>query len=778
MKNQFGYATYRLKIILPENSKNHQLSLRLVNLLTASNVYVNDILIYKSGKISKTPENSEAQILPASVNLPQLEKEFLLTIQISNFHQNKGGIYSAPELGSQLAISGRREKQVAIDMLLFGSIIIMGIYHIVLLVIRRKDTSNLFFGIFCILLSTRIAIMGERIFIHWFPKPGYDFYMRLELISYFLAIPSFTLYVKSLYPNLIGKWIAVVSIFFGVLYSLISILTHASIFTNLIFQSSLILIFIGIYIIIAITRAWFKKLQGAKSFLFGFFILFLSSLNDIVNSLTNEFNTGIYIVPVGLLIFIFSQSYLLSVRYSNAFQKIEELSSNLFELNTTLEQKVINRTKELHSTLTEVQNLKEKQDADYFLTSLLIDPLKTHDITGDKVKIEFKIQEKKQFTYQNNTKGIGGDLCLAKTIILKNRSYSLFVNADAMGKSLMGAGGVIVLGSVMKACIERTIQTPTEKLLYPERWLKNIFLELHKIFESFNGYMLTSIVIGLVDEKTGLVYFINAEHPYVILYRSQKAKFIESQIHFSKLGIGNEDSTIWIQTFQMKPNDVILVGSDGKDELLKYDKHGNTSIVSDYKYFLKIVEEANGNIDSIFEILNSKLEQLIDDLSLLRLSYLENNKPQVQTTIIDKIKDDISKGIILFKNKDYINALNVFQDILKHQPENEIVIRYANACAIKMEDFKLALEYGLQLIEIRPDKSFPIFQTSILARRNNQLLLAADLGERYRLRNPKNIKNLFSLIETHSKMGNHSRIEKLLKEIRTINPNHPLLHKF
>ena len=45
------------------------------------------------------------------------------------------------------------------------------------------------------------------------------------------------------------------------------------------------------------------------------------------------------------------------------------------EYNKTLELKVEQRTEELKKTLDEVQALKVQQDGDYFLTSLLLQPL-------------------------------------------------------------------------------------------------------------------------------------------------------------------------------------------------------------------------------------------------------------------------------------------------------------------------------------------------------------------------------------------------------------------
>jgi signal transduction histidine kinase len=59
-----------------------------------------------------------------------------------------------------------------------------------------------------------------------------------------------------------------------------------------------------------------------------------------------EYIKTFYIVPQALLFFIFIQSILLSMRFSRAFTENEKLTASLFELNESLEKKVMERTLE------------------------------------------------------------------------------------------------------------------------------------------------------------------------------------------------------------------------------------------------------------------------------------------------------------------------------------------------------------------------------------------------------------------------------------------------
>lgn len=105
-----------------------------------------------------------------------------------------------------------------------------------------------------------------------------------------------------------------------------------------------------------------------------------------------------------------------------------------------------------------------------------------------------------------------------------------------MGKSIQGAGGALVLGAVFASLIQRTKLTRQIQEQYPEQWLKFSFVELQKVFESFEGYMMISMVLGIVNNRTGAAYFINAEHPDLVLLRHGQATFLQPVATYAKIG--------------------------------------------------------------------------------------------------------------------------------------------------------------------------------------------------------------------------------------------------
>jgi hypothetical protein len=75
---------------------------------------------------------------------------------------------------------------------------------------------------------------------------------------------------------------------------------------------------------------------------------------------------------------------------------------------------------------------------------------------------------------------------------------------------------------------------------------------------------------------------------------------------------------------QLKPEDIVFCGSDGKDILLqKRNPSKEQTKNKDYGQFLKLVAESAGELNKIHESI-LKMGEVSDDLSLIRISYLGN----------------------------------------------------------------------------------------------------------------------------------------------------------
>lgn len=299
---------------------------------------------------------------------------------------------------------------------------------------------------------------------------------------------------------------------------------------------------------------------------------------------------------------------------------LKDMYAEIRNLNEGLEEKVNLRTDELNQSLIDISQLKIQQDGDYFLIYQLLNPFAIKDVNSTNFVVDHFLRQKKAFEFKNQKFEIGGDINISHTIHLQDRKFLLFVNADAMGKSMQGAGGALVFGSVFQSVVQRTKADPGFKNLSPETWLISTLMDLQLIFETFDGTMLVSLILGLIEEDTGKLYFLNAEHPMIVLYRNGKSNFLYPMISYRKLGTLGAIPIQEVNEFQLQPNDILFIGSDGKDDLLFKNREGEWEVLSEDEIFLEVVEKTKGHLESIIQEVDS-LGQVIDDFSLIRIAY-------------------------------------------------------------------------------------------------------------------------------------------------------------
>ncbi|XDD45745.1 SpoIIE family protein phosphatase [Leptospira sp. WS39.C2] len=434
---------------------------------------------------------------------------------------------------------------------------------------------------------------------------------------------------------------------------------------------------------------------------------------------------------------------------------------------------ITKKNEEVTKTANELHTLKSQQDGDYFLTTLLFDPLIGKEFDGNAVTINTLLSQYKKFNFRGKEYQLGGDYLSVYNLILQGKRYKAFINGDAMGKSIQGAGGAIVLGAVYNSIVIRSKMDPTSSNRSPERWLHDCYLDLQKIFETFDGAMLVSAVLGLLEESTGTLYFINLEHPWIILYRDGKASFIEDEIHYYKLGVMEVPTNRFISVFQLQKGDKIICGSDGKDDIVISQSGRYREINEDQNLILNCLEESDGDLESVISILKTK-GNFSDDLSMISLEYNLGSfsKPGIYW-------EEAKKFI---KQKQHSKALDI---LLSYNSALEISIKelkYITRLYEKENILLKAVEYASLALENFPSDTSWMFHTSVLYKRlysiyksKSFLEESQELSERVRLRQPHNIRNLIHLADVCSINGDKDRFVYLLKQIESLEPNNPKL---
>jgi HAMP domain-containing protein len=284
------------------------------------------------------------------------------------------------------------------------------------------------------------------------------------------------------------------------------------------------------------------------------------------------------------------------------------------DTNENLETLIGERTQDLNEALLRVTGLEEIQQGDYLLMSLLLTPLSASEMKLGKISATFFMEQKKKFSFKGQSGEIGGDYTKFAALHFKSSKtpWLFFFNGDAMGKSSQGAAGALICGITLQSILARYAdKKPISEA--PEVWLRNIYRELDEIFSLFKGSMNMSAVFGLVNAARGDAYYVNAEHPRLILYRSKRADFIEDAQRTPKLGSTATAKKARVHYVHLKTGDVLLAGSDGKDDL-----EIDGAIESDDDRFPRVVQKADGNLEAMCAEID-RIGRRSDDLSLVRI---------------------------------------------------------------------------------------------------------------------------------------------------------------
>jgi two-component system, NtrC family, sensor kinase len=320
-----GYATYRLKVL---HLKGTQFAVRLPG--SISKIFVNRILLKE---VPSSREDNDRSI--TYLTLPQSEGEYEFVLQIFNFENYRGGIGESLEFGKQESIDQTKSLNIGSELFVLGVIFIMGFYHISLYFLRREEKSTIYFGIICLIITMRSLTTGERYLHTLFPNISFETSFRIEYLSFNLFVPFLFEYISIIFNNNINKILKNITSYLYLFICIVILFFSPLTFLKYTDLLQIILLISILIIVYTLFKSFLNKMKGSGIFLLGISIATLFIINDILNNF--------YIIqtkrlgPVGLIFFIFSQSYLLSSRFSKAFQDVAELSHTLKSSNHELE---------------------------------------------------------------------------------------------------------------------------------------------------------------------------------------------------------------------------------------------------------------------------------------------------------------------------------------------------------------------------------------------------------------------------------------------------------
>lgn len=321
----FGYATYKLTVLLPK--KHGELRLSVPDVYSAYILYVNGNPVARNGTVSRTAEGFEPYWQYRIVDFGENADTLNLVLQIANFVHSKGGISKPLYIGDREVIRLDRQQDEAVDLLLTGCLIMGGLFFFGLYLFGNRDKAILLFSMYVLVYSYRIIGIDNYVLHTIIPNINWYIAVRLEYLTLFVGIGLFGLYSRYLYPlDINGPTLNVISAICFT-FALAALALPPYYFTQLINPFLVMMVFCLIYIPSVYLIAYRRKRPGsvyALSSSIALMVVFAISLFHYWGFLPQLQ----LLTFIGYVSFFFLQSLVLSHRVSfvlkNAQQQAEQ----------------------------------------------------------------------------------------------------------------------------------------------------------------------------------------------------------------------------------------------------------------------------------------------------------------------------------------------------------------------------------------------------------------------------------------------------------------------
>jgi len=331
-----SYGTLVLRVQLPEDMEDFGLYLEEIS--SAYTLYIDGQQVIRNGIVGTSARTSRANSIPRIWSGSRDTEEITLLLHISNYQASRGGLSRAPLIGPPSRIFQRHSGEVALDLFLFGSILMMALYHFGISLFRSADRSSFYFALFCTAIALRGILTGSRFLQGTLPCLGFQTSTSMELICAYTAAYFYYQYHSLRFPA--ESWRP----FLYFSRVLLSFMTISAIVMPIRQHADLFFLFevylIGEIIIImgGLVLAVFRRRNEAPVYITGFTILCMAVLHDLL--FYNRVAGDGYLLHYGLWIFVLLHSILLARQFVSLEKKARSYADSLEKLTSDLEQRI------------------------------------------------------------------------------------------------------------------------------------------------------------------------------------------------------------------------------------------------------------------------------------------------------------------------------------------------------------------------------------------------------------------------------------------------------
>ncbi|WP_165452169.1 ATP-binding protein [Paenibacillus thalictri] len=351
-----GYATYRLRILLPDGEKTVY-GIKTSNIRASNRIFANGKLIGQSGK----PAASAAEIVHGNTPYTaffEAGSEVELIVQVASYKSFNSGIVQSISFGSQQSIAQTNNYYHALDGGLAWGFFITSIYFAGIFLQQRREQKPLLFFALCCLSATFYELShSERLLAQIFPDISIEMMLYVEDISSILMFSFFSRYVYHSFPKLYPQ-----KLMYAI--ELIAMVCIAAVlFTSASYNGPFIFALTLLILAVMLLNSWYMALAAGYAGN-GSTYLYVGILGTMDFVAVSVLNTvwklePYYFFPIALPVLIMSQALYMAGQYTNSFETIKRLSDQLSVLDKMKDDFLAKTSHELKSPLNGIINMAQ-----------------------------------------------------------------------------------------------------------------------------------------------------------------------------------------------------------------------------------------------------------------------------------------------------------------------------------------------------------------------------------------------------------------------------------
>lgn len=355
--SRYGFATYRLVLLLPDGVD--ELSFRIEDVYSSSGYFLNgkaiDYLGFPGVNKFQTVIKYSRPLINGSVNSSEVE----LLVRVSNFDNRLSGIVGGITLGLPEQMQNERQRDLFRGHFLIGAFLIIGIYFLGLYLIRSEHY-RLYFSLLCILMAMRVVMILELPVLDTLNLNGLTT-TRLDYLNIYFFAPFFALMIQSIFPIEFPRLAFRLIIWISVVFVIFVVLTPISLFSYSLPGFFGFFILESILFLYVVLLAWRRGRSHAPAFTIGLLILFLGTLNDMLNEI-GSIDTA-YIVHYTMFVYLLVYAYIFADKSNHLQLETQKLAKEVSQVKNNLEDLVEERTTELQSMSKQLERQKKKLES-------------------------------------------------------------------------------------------------------------------------------------------------------------------------------------------------------------------------------------------------------------------------------------------------------------------------------------------------------------------------------------------------------------------------------